>query len=55
MKDIQERLGHANIQITMNLYVHLTETRTRETVDNYVCYLNGSNETDKKLELVKKL
>lgn len=55
MKDVQERLGHANIQITMNLYVHLTETRTRETVDNYVSYLNGSNETDKKSELVKKL
>ncbi|MBO0412455.1 site-specific integrase [Enterococcus hulanensis] len=55
MKDVQERLGHANIQITMNLYVHLTETRKRETVDNYVSYLNSSAETDKKTELVKKL
>lgn len=55
MKDVQERLGHANIQITMNLYVHLTETRKRETVDNYVCYLNSSNENPEKSELVKKL
>lgn len=55
MKDVQERLGHANIQITMNLYVHLTETRKQETVDNFVSYLNDDSKTEKNSELAKKL
>ena len=39
-KDVQMRLGHARIQITMDLYIHITDKRTRETVDQLVEYLN---------------
>lgn len=30
IKQVQERLGHANIQTTMNMYVHLSEEDIRE-------------------------
>lgn len=33
MKDVQERLGHSNISITMNTYAHVTNTMKKETVD----------------------
>lgn len=34
IKDVQLRLGHASVQITMDLYIHVTEERKRETVQN---------------------
>lgn len=40
LKDVQIRLGHARIQITMDLYIHITEKRSRETVDQLVDYMN---------------
>lgn len=40
IKDVQMRLGHARIQITMDLYIHITDKRTRETVDQLVKYLD---------------
>jgi integrase len=27
IKDVQERLGHSSIQITMDLYIHITDKR----------------------------
>ena len=33
VKDVQERLGHANTAITMNIYVHNTDSKRQETVD----------------------
>lgn len=33
VKDVQERLGHANSSITMNVYVHDTDEKRRETAD----------------------
>lgn len=33
IKDVQERLGHTDIQTTLNTYVHNTDTLRRETVD----------------------
>lgn len=33
MKDVQERLGHFDIQTTMNIYTHVTEN-SREIVLN---------------------
>lgn len=32
-KDIQERLGHSRIDITLNTYSHLTKKVKKETVD----------------------
>lgn len=40
IKDVQIRLGHARIQITMDLYIHITEKRSRETVDQLVEYID---------------
>ena len=33
LKDVQERLGHSNIQTTMNKYVHNTEEMRNESVN----------------------
>lgn len=33
LKSVQERLGHGNIQITMNVYAHNTDSQIKETVD----------------------
>ncbi len=33
VKDVQERLGHTNIQTTLNTYVHNTDILRKETVD----------------------
>lgn len=33
IKDVQERLGHANIAVTMDTYVHGTDTMKTQTVE----------------------
>lgn len=33
VKDVQERLGHTNIQTTLNTYVHNTEKMKNDSVD----------------------
>lgn len=33
VKDVQERLGHTDIQTTLNTYVHNTDQMRKETVD----------------------
>ena len=33
VKDVQERLGHQNIETTLQTYVHNTDTLRNETVD----------------------
>lgn len=33
IKDVQARLGHANIQITLDTYAHVTEKMSKESVD----------------------
>ena len=32
IKDVQERLGHSNIETTMNTYVHNTDSMKKESV-----------------------
>lgn len=39
MKDVQERLGHARLDTTMNLYTHITKERKQETTKNFVDYM----------------
>lgn len=39
IKDVQERLGHASIQITMDLYIHITEERKEKTALQFANYL----------------
>lgn len=30
LKDVQEKLGHADMQTTMNIYTHVTETKSKK-------------------------
>lgn len=40
IKDVQERLGHASIQITMDLYIHITDKRKEETATQFAKYID---------------
>lgn len=39
MKDVQMKLGHAKIEMTMNLYTHVTLERKTEVTKNFIDYL----------------
>ena len=39
-KTLQKILGHSNIGITMNLYVHITEEEKQKEIDKVSCVLN---------------
>lgn len=39
-KEIQERLGHSSITITMDTYTHLTKNNKTSTVDKLISHLN---------------
>ena len=39
-KTLQKILGHSNIGITMNLYVHITEEEKQKEIDMVACVLN---------------
>lgn len=39
-KEVQERLGHANIKTTMDTYTHLTDDKKEETIEKLVKYIN---------------
>ena len=41
IKDVQERLGHANIQTTSNIYTHVTESQNKKVMNNFVSFMNG--------------
>nr|DAX04324.1 MAG TPA: Integrase [Bacteriophage sp.] len=40
IKEVQDRLGHADIATTMNIYAHVTEAKRDETADKFFRYLN---------------
>ena len=40
IKEVQERLGHSDIQTTMNIYAHVTEKKKEETAEKFANYLN---------------
>lgn len=35
LKDVQAKLGHEEMQTTMNIYTHVIETKSKKTVDNF--------------------
>lgn len=41
LKEVQKRLGHADIQTTLNIYTHVTEETQSETVNQFADYLNS--------------
>lgn len=40
MKDVMERLGHSDIQTTMNIYTHVTENSKNESAQLFAKYVN---------------
>lgn len=40
IKEVQDRLGHSDIQTTMNIYTHVTKTRKENTGDNFAKFMN---------------
>ncbi|STP39309.1 integrase [Enterococcus durans] len=43
LKDIQDRLGHSDISITSAYYLHISEKRKRETIDQMTDYINSGS------------
>lgn len=39
VKEVQEKLGHADIQTTYNIYTHVTETKGKQTLDNFANFM----------------
>lgn len=40
MKEVQERLGHANIKTTMDIYTHVTDSKKAETTEKLINYVD---------------
>lgn len=40
MKEVQDRLRHASIKMTMDIYSHLSQESKEKTVENFVKHLN---------------
>lgn len=40
IKEVQERLGHEDVQTTMNIYTHVTAKQNKNAVDKLSSYLN---------------
>lgn len=40
IKEVSERLGHANINTTMNVYTHLTDHQKEQTVEKFIQHVN---------------
>ncbi|MFL2136475.1 site-specific integrase [Ruoffia sp. FAM 24228] len=39
MQEVKDRLGHSNIQTTMNVYAHVTQNRRDEVADKFEAFL----------------
>ena len=40
VKEVQDRLGHSDIQTTMNIYAHVTEKAKEKTAEKFAKYVN---------------
>ena len=40
IKEVQDRLGHSDIQTTMNIYAHGTEKKKEETAQKFASYID---------------
>ncbi|WP_232329009.1 MULTISPECIES: tyrosine-type recombinase/integrase [Metabacillus] len=40
IKEVQERLGHSDIQITMNIYTHVTDHLKEQTAEKFQRYID---------------
>ena len=48
LKDVQERLGHGDIQTTSNIYTHVTETQNKKVINNFVAFMKNSPQGESK-------
>ena len=40
IQEVKERLGHPDIQTTMNIYAHVTEKAKEKTAEKFAAYVN---------------
>ncbi|WP_322922930.1 site-specific integrase [Paenibacillus campi] len=40
LKEVQEKLGHSSLDVSADVYSHITEKIERRSVDNFIAYLN---------------
>ena len=40
IKEVQDRLGHSDIKVTMNIYTHVTEKAKEKTAEKFAKYVN---------------
>ncbi|EOB3454948.1 site-specific integrase [Enterococcus hirae] len=50
LKDVQERLGHSDIQTTSNVYTHVTENQNKKVINNFVAFMKNSPKGESKGE-----
>lgn len=41
IKDVQERLGHKNVQVTLDIYSHVTQQKKQKTAEKFADYLES--------------
>ena len=41
IKDVQARLGHTDIQTTMNIYAHVTREEKKDTADKFAKFMEN--------------
>ncbi|RAP29984.1 hypothetical protein C2W64_02539 [Brevibacillus laterosporus] len=41
IKEVQERLGHTDIKMTMNIYTHATKSVKEQTANKFLHFLEG--------------
>lgn len=41
IKEVQERLGHSDMKTTMNIYLHVMDSRREKSMKEFVSYLNA--------------
>lgn len=40
MSIFRNRLGHSDIETTMNVYTHVTKHSKQDTIDKFISYIN---------------
>lgn len=48
LKDVQKRLGHADIQTTSTIYTHVTETQNKKVINNFVAFMKNNTQGESK-------
>ncbi|QQK75842.1 site-specific integrase [Salicibibacter cibarius] len=53
IKDVQERLGHSDIKMTLDIYTHVTETKQEKSAQTFANYMQDETLGDKLVTLGK--